>query len=81
MIPCAWLGLIIYGQKPRWLSSVTGRLRWRWMFTLMALIAIPYLAMQAFDVLGGALHRAQLASVQPVHDHRRPAHDAAAVRR
>jgi membrane protease YdiL (CAAX protease family) len=54
MIPCAWLGLIIYGQRPRWLSSVTGRLRWGWMFRLMGLIAIPYLAMQAFDAVGGA---------------------------
>lgn len=53
MIPAAWLGLIIYGQRPRWLSSVTGRLRWGWMFKLMALIAIPYLAMQAFDALTG----------------------------
>ncbi|MGV8848036.1 MAG: CPBP family intramembrane glutamic endopeptidase [Propionibacteriaceae bacterium] len=53
MIPAAWLGLIIYGQRPRWLSSVTGRLRWGWMFKLMALIAIPYLAMQAFDAVTG----------------------------
>ena len=53
MIPSAWLGLIIYGQRPRWLSSVTGRLRWGWMFKLMALIAIPYLAMQAFAAFAG----------------------------
>ena len=53
MIPCAWLGLAIYGQRPRWLSSVTGRLRWGLMFKLMALIAIPYLGMQAFDVIVG----------------------------
>ena len=53
MIPAAWLGLIIYGQRPRWLSSVTGRLRWGWMFKLMALMAIPYLAMQVFDLVAG----------------------------
>ena len=35
MIPSAWLGLIVFGQRPRWLSSITGRLRWKWMFRLM----------------------------------------------
>ncbi len=54
MIPSAWLGLIIYGQKPRWLSSVVGKLRWGWMFRLMGLILIPYLLMQGLDALGGA---------------------------
>ncbi len=51
MIPCAWLGLIIYGQKPRWLSSVTGRLRWGWMLRLIGLITIPYLILQTVDAL------------------------------
>lgn len=54
MIPAAWLGLIIYGQKPRWLSSVVGRLRWGWMFRLLGLILIPYLLLQGLEALGGA---------------------------
>ena len=47
MIPCAWLGLIIYGQRPRWLSSVVGGLRWGWLLRILGLILIPYLAFEA----------------------------------
>ena len=54
MIPCAWLGLIIYGQRPRWLSSVVGGLRWGWLFRIIGLILIPYIALEALTVaLGG----------------------------
>ena len=50
MIPTAWLVLrVVYGQTPRWLSSVAGRFRWGWMFRLMGLILVPYLIVQAID--------------------------------
>ncbi len=52
MIPTAWLVVwMVYGQRPRWLSSVAGRLRWGWMFRLMGLILIPYLVVTAVDFL------------------------------
>ena len=50
MIPCAWLGLIIYGQRPRWLSSVVGGLRWGWLFRILALILLPYIALEALTI-------------------------------
>ncbi len=50
MIPSAWLGLIIYGQRPRWLSSVVGRLRWGWLFRVLGIILLPYLAFEAVTV-------------------------------
>jgi len=50
MIPCAWLGLIIYGQRPRWLSSVVGGLRWGWLFRILGLILLPYLAFEALTI-------------------------------
>ena len=51
MIPCAWLGLIIYGQRPRWLSSVVGGLRWGWLFRILGLILLPYIALEALTVV------------------------------
>ena len=50
MIPCAWLGLIIYGQRPRWLSSVVGGLRWGWLFRILGLILLPYIALEALTI-------------------------------
>ncbi|HSN12222.1 MAG TPA: CPBP family intramembrane glutamic endopeptidase [Propionibacteriaceae bacterium] len=50
MIPVAWLVLrVVYGQTPRWLSSVAGRFRWGWMFRLMGLILVVYVVVQAID--------------------------------
>jgi membrane protease YdiL (CAAX protease family) len=50
MIPSAWLGLIVYGQRPRWLSSVEGGLRWGWLFRILGLILLPYLALEALTI-------------------------------
>lgn len=55
MIPSAWLGMSIYGQRPRWLSSVVGGLRWAWLFRILGLILLPYIALEAFTVVIGGL--------------------------
>lgn len=45
MIPAAYLTQwLLVGQRPRWLSSVVGRLRWRWLGSCLAVAAVPYLA-------------------------------------
>lgn len=48
MIPAAWLGSRICGQRPRWLSSIVGGLRWGWLFRVLGLILVAYIVM---DVL------------------------------
>jgi membrane protease YdiL (CAAX protease family) len=56
MIPCAWLGMIIYGQRARWLSSVVGGLRWGWLFRVLGLLLIPYIGSELFTLaVGGGL--------------------------
>ena len=53
MIPCAWLGLVFYGQRPRWLSSVVGGLRWGWLFRILGLLLLPYIALEVLSVVLG----------------------------
>ncbi len=55
MIPCAWLGMIIYGQRPRWLSSVVGGLRWGWLFRILGLLLLPYAALEVLSAMLGQI--------------------------
>lgn len=51
-IPCGMLtAWACVQQRPRWLSSVAGGIRWRWLFFAMAVVLPLWLALIAFEVL------------------------------
>lgn len=56
-IPAAMLGQwAVYGQRPRWTSSVVGGLRWRWLLTMGAIILVLWLGYTGVEVaLSGGL--------------------------
>ncbi len=41
----------ILGQRPGWLSSITGRLRWRWLFTCLGIVAVVLVVVAGVEML------------------------------
>lgn len=55
-IPTAFLTQwAVFGQRPRWLSSVAGGFRWNWFWRVLGIALVPYLVYLAFEitVMGG----------------------------
>jgi len=54
MLPAVWLGVrAVEGRSLGWVSSVTGRLRWRWLaLTVVPIAALVILGSVAFIVVG-----------------------------
>jgi membrane protease YdiL (CAAX protease family) len=48
------VALMCFGQRPRWLSSVTGGLRWGFLARCVAVCLVPYSVLTAYDFATGA---------------------------
>lgn len=53
MVPLCYLIAWISGQRPRYLSSVTGRLRWRWFGICIGIALIAIMILFAIDIFSG----------------------------
>ncbi|WP_172804085.1 CPBP family intramembrane glutamic endopeptidase [Auraticoccus monumenti] len=51
LIPFGMLGQwLVYGQRPRWLSSVEGGVRWRWLLVCAGVVAVIWVVYSVVEV-------------------------------